>query len=211
MPVPAFFLVILYQFFNIASRVFQNPIDFAKKNEYNTLMNAEMKRHIAESIRGFRLPRYREIPTVGLYLEQTIKYINGYLAPLGCQELTSSMVSNYVKKGLVPAPIKKQYYPEQITYLFFVALAKNLVSMEDIALLIEVQQSSYTLPTAYDYLCAEMENVLYFNFGLKDTMDILGSTESDEKDLMRNLIYSAANVIYMNACFRELRAAKNDE
>ena len=170
-----------------------------------------MKQNMAEPIRGFRLPRYAEIPTVGLYLEQTIKYINGYLAPLGCLELTSSMVSNYVKKGLVAAPVKKQYYPEQISYLFFVAFAKNLVSMENIALLIDVQQSSYTLPVSYDYFCDEMENVLFFNFGLKDTIEVLGITESDEKDLLRNLIYSAANVIYMNACFAQLRQQKEPE
>lgn len=168
-----------------------------------------MKRNMAEGVRGFRLPRYAQIPNVGLYLEQTIKYINGYLAPLGCLELTGSMVSNYVKKGLVPAPVKKQYYPEQISYLFFVAFAKNLVSMENIALLIDVQQRSYTLPVAYDYFCEEMENVLRFNFGLKDTIEILGVTDTDEKDLLRNLIYSAANVIYMNACFAQLRQSKD--
>ena len=69
-------------------------------------MKTELKRQMAESIRGFRLPRYDAIPTRGLYLEQTIKYINSYLAPLGCMELTGSMVSNYVKKGLIPAPVK---------------------------------------------------------------------------------------------------------
>ena len=73
-------------------------------------MEKKLKRQMAEPIRGFRLPRYAEIPTVGLYLEQTIKYINGFLAPLGCLELTGSMVSNYVKKGLIPAPVKKQYF-----------------------------------------------------------------------------------------------------
>ena len=98
-------------------------------------METELKRRMAGSIRGFRLPRYAEIPSVGLYLEQTIKYINSFLAPLGCLELTGSMISNYVKKGLIPAPVKKQYFPEQIGYLFFVALAKNLTSMENIDLL----------------------------------------------------------------------------
>ena len=157
-----------------------------------------MKRRMAGSIRGFRLPRYAEIPTVGLYLEQTIKYINAHLAPLGCMELTSSMVSNYVKKGLIPAPVKKQYYPEQISYLFFVALAKNLTSMENIDLLISVQRETYTLPAAYDYMCGELENMLFYFFGLKDTPEELGETESDEKNLLRGLIMSAANVIYLN-------------
>ena len=161
-------------------------------------MDMEMKRRMAGSIRGFRLPRYAEIPTVGLYLEQTIKYINTFLAPLGCLELTGSMVSNYVKKGLIPAPVKKQYYPEQICYLFFVALAKNLTSMENIDLLISVQRETYTLPVAYDYMCGELENMLFYFFGLKDTPEELGETESDEKNLLRGLIMSAANVIYLN-------------
>ena len=161
-------------------------------------MDKEMKRRMAESVRGLRLPRYAEIPTVGLYLEQTIKYINSYLAPLGCLELTGSMVSNYVKKGLIPAPVKKQYFPEQISYLFFVALAKNLTSMENIDLLISVQRATYTLPVAYDYMCGELENMLFYFFGLKDRPEEVGETDSDEKNLLRGLIMSAANVIYLN-------------
>ena len=160
---------------------------------------------MADSIRGFRLPRYNEIPNVGLYLEQTTKYINGFLEPLGCLELTPSMVSNYVKKGLLTNPVKKQYSAEQIAYLFFIAIAKNLVSIDDVGLLIEMQKNTYTLPVAYNYLCDELENVIYFIFGLKDQIDVVGVTGSDEKDLLGSLIYSAANVIYMHAYFQQLR------
>ena len=174
-------------------------------------MEKKLKRQMAEPIRGFRLPRYAEIPTVGLYLEQTIKYINSFLAPLGCLELTGSMVSNYVKKGLIPAPVKKQYFPEQICYLFFVAVAKNLTSMENIDLLISVQRSSYTLPVAYDYMCRELENMLYYFFGLKDAPEDVGETESDEKNLLRGLIMSAANVIYLNNYIECVRKYAKDE
>lgn len=67
-----------------------------------------MKRMIAD-IEGFRLPRYAQIPDIGLYLEQVVRYVNSHLAPLGEPELTGSMVSNYVKQGLLPAPQKKLY------------------------------------------------------------------------------------------------------
>lgn len=173
-------------------------------------MEMKLKRQMADPIRGFRLPRYAEIPTMGLYLEQTIKYINSYLAPLGCLELTGSMVSNYVKKGLIPAPVKKQYYPEQICYLFFVALAKNLTSMENIDLLISVQRSTYTLPVAYDYMCRELENMLGYFFGLKDAPEDVGETESDERNLLRGLIMSAANVIYLNNYIEHVRKQKQE-
>lgn len=43
-------------------------------------------------ISEFRMPRYREIPDVGLYLDQTVKYMNRYLAPLGCMEIDRKSV-----------------------------------------------------------------------------------------------------------------------
>ena len=83
----------------------------------------------ASRVQQFRLPRYQELPDVGLYLEQTTKYLNSFLAPLGCLEITSSMISNYVKKGLIANPVKKQYGREQIAYLFFIAVAKSVLSL----------------------------------------------------------------------------------
>ena len=173
-------------------------------------MKHEMKRQIAEKIQEFRLPRYEEIPDMGLYLEQTTKYINNHLAPLGCLEITPSMVSNYVKKGVIPKPVKKQYFAEHIGYLFFVVFAKNLVAIEDIGILIEMQRSTYTLPVAYDYMCEEMENALGYIFGLKESMEELGETVSDEKNLLRSLTFSSANVIHLNACCDWLRGEKKE-
>ena len=69
----------------------------------------------------FTLPDYDQIPNVGLYLEQVTKYLNEYLEPLGCTPLTGSMISNYVKKGLVKNPVKKQYDREHIARLLVIA------------------------------------------------------------------------------------------
>ena len=168
-------------------------------------MKQETKNRICLSIRDFRLPRYSEIPNVGLYLEQVTKYICEYLAPIQDNAITGSMISNYVKKGLIPAPVKKQYFPEQISYLFFVAVAKNLMTMEHIDLLISVQRNSYTLPVAYDYMCLELENQLFHRFGLKADLEDIGITESEEKKLLRGLISAAAEVIYLNSYFEQLR------
>ena len=46
--------------------------------------------------------------------------------------LTASMVSNYVKKGLVSNPVKKQYSREQISYLIYISIAKVSVSIDNI-------------------------------------------------------------------------------
>ena len=151
-------------------------------------------------IQGFHLPRYQDLPNMGLYLEQTTKYINHFLAPLGCIEITSSMISNYVKKGLIPSPVKKQYYADQLSYLFFIAIAKQVLSMENIIALAEQQQKTYTIPVAYDYFCMELENMLYFVFGLTDTVEEVGVTSTHQKNMLRSLIIAAAQIIYLDRC-----------
>ena len=105
-------------------------------------MKPEMKETIAAAARAFQLPAYPDIPDVGLYLEQTVKYVNGYLEPLHGMELTASMVSNYVKKGIIAKPVRKQYHRDQIACLFFVAVAKISMSMEDIDLLFLLQHQA---------------------------------------------------------------------
>ena len=62
-------------------------------------MTNEQKLAAAEGIRNFRLPRYQEIPDVGLYLEQTTKYIAGFLDPVLEGSLTSSMINNQIIKS----------------------------------------------------------------------------------------------------------------
>ncbi len=123
------------------------------------------------NISEFHMPRYHELPDMGLYLDQVVRYVNNSLAALGCQEITASMVSNYVKKGYIQSPVKKQYYVEQIAYLFFIAIAKNVLSMENIGSLFEMQKRTHDTPTAYDYFCQELENMLQYIFGYKEVLE----------------------------------------
>ena len=111
-------------------------------------MTPEKKELLAATVRDFRLPRYQEIPSVGLYLEQTTKYISQHLDPLEENCLTNSMVANYVKRKLIANPVKKQYSREQIAYLFFIAVAKNVLSLDSLERFIRVQERTYSLEQA---------------------------------------------------------------
>ncbi len=167
-------------------------------------MNPEVKQQLADAIREFRLPRYTEIPNVGLYLEQATKYVSEYLAPLGEFSLTPSMISNYVKKGLIANPVKKQYGREQIAYLFFIAVAKSVLSLDALTSFIRLQQMTYTLPRAYDYFCEEFENLLQFTFELKDTMEVSGMDNTDEKRLLYTCIFAAVQKVYLEKCLESI-------
>lgn len=169
-------------------------------------MDQKLKSEIVVSIQDFKLPKYHEIPDSGLYLEQVARYISDYLAPLEHITLTGSMISNYVKKKLIANPIRKQYNREQIAYLFFIAVAKPVLSMDEIALLISLQKKAYSSETAYNYFCSEFENILFFVFGIKGSVDEVGVDATDEKQLLRNLIISVIHKLFLNKHLSRLQA-----
>ena len=159
---------------------------------------------MAESIKAFHMPRYKEIPNVGLYLDQTVQYINQCIAPLGCSQVTTAMISNYVKQGSYVKPVKKLYYAEQIIHLLVIAIMKNVLSIENIHKLFHMQKGVYTDQVAYDYFCSELENMLLFIFGVKDTVEDVGVTTSDEKRMLRGAIISVSYMIYLKWCFEAM-------
>lgn len=174
-------------------------------------MNQERKDKILEAVRDFRLPRYEEIPNVGLYLEQVTKYIGECFAPLGNVNITGSMISNYVKRGLIQNPVKKQYNREQIAYLIYIAAAKNVLSLDNIRILLDRQRQSFDTRTAYNYFCAELENTVFSVFGLRDAADAADNNAPDEKMMLRNIIVTVAHQAYLNMCFSAMKDERTPE
>ena len=167
-------------------------------------MTKEIKQQLAASVRDFRMPRYAELPNMGLYLEQAAKYICETLSPLQENAITGSMISNYVKKDLVANPVKKLYSRDQLAYLLFIALAKNVLSLDNLALFIDLQKKTYTAEKAYDYLCDELENVVQYVFGLKEAMDDVGMDTTDEKFMLRGSIITVVHKLYLDKCFEKM-------
>ena len=121
--------------------------------------DASVQRYI-----DFTLPEYVTIPDVGLLLDQTARLVNGYLETLGDNLMTGSMISNYVKHQIIARPVKKLYYREQIASLIFIAIAKTVLSLDDITRLLEIQRAEYTPEAAYDMFCRHFEAALSNRF-----------------------------------------------
>ena len=153
-------------------------------------MKQEIKQQIGQSVQDFRLPRYQEIPDVGLYLEQATKYICRYLSPILETPLTASMISNYVKRGLLSSPVKKQYSRDQVAYLFFIAVAKNVLSLDALACFLRLQERTY-------YFCRELENLLLFQFEVRETIESSDEDSSDEKRLLYSCTAAVVQKVYM--------------
>ncbi len=164
-------------------------------------MTQTCKEKMKQAVVAFRLPRYEEIPAVGLYLEQVTRYISGYLAPLQRDSITNSMIANYVKKHMIVSPVKKQYSRDQIAYLIFIAVAKNILSLDHIKTFIVLQQQTYTPQKAYNYFCDELENVLGYVFGVHSQLVAVGKNSTDEKIMLRDAIIAVSHKLYLEKCF----------
>ena len=168
-------------------------------------MKQETKRRAAACAAGFVLPRYEEIPQVGLYLDQTVKYVNGFYLPFPCVELTPSMVSNYVKQGLIGHPVKKKYTRDQLASLLYIAAAKTVLSIENIEMLFQVQRAHCTMAVAYEAFRCELGRCLPYVFGLSTVLEPLPADAADERFLMRSAMLAAANKLYLDCCLTALR------
>lgn len=77
-----------------------------------------------------------QLPDIHLYMDQVINLLSEKLAFYRRDEesklLTSSMINNYVKSGLIPHPEKKKYNKEQLAALIMVCLLKQVLSIPDI-------------------------------------------------------------------------------
>lgn len=85
-------------------------------------------------------PAWEELPSIPLYMDQVILYLGESLELFqreeGASLLTSSMINNYVKSGLIPHPEKKKYGKEHLAGLMAVCMLKQVLSIQDIKTLL---------------------------------------------------------------------------
>lgn len=69
-------------------------------------------------------------------MDQVRTLVDRYLSPVIQGEkhplLTSSMVNNYVKLGLIPAPVKKRYNKEHVAFLLAITTLKQVLTIPEI-------------------------------------------------------------------------------
>ena len=73
---------------------------------------------LKQRLEGQRPASWHELPDIALYMDQIISYMPRQLIHFDEGEaLTSAMVNNYIKEGLVPRADGKRYGPIHLGYL----------------------------------------------------------------------------------------------
>ena len=137
-----------------------------------------------DTLNGYKLPEYLEIPN-NIKMEETINYLNEILAPFYNDDnnlVTNYMINNYVKAKIVSSPIDKLYTREQIGYILFISLLKNITSLKNIASLFSFDKAYSGNKEELYTFCKELEeeSVIKTNSQLKEEIKNLHESLSEE-------------------------------
>jgi DNA-binding transcriptional MerR regulator len=98
--------------------------------------NDERLNRILERLDAMVYIKPDTIPGIDLYMDQVTTFMDEHLKETkryaDDKVLTKTMINNYAKNNLLPAPNKKKYSKEHILLLIFIYYFKNLLSFNDI-------------------------------------------------------------------------------
>ena len=102
----------------------------------------------------FDLPEWDSLPQLDLYMDQVMILLKQYLAPLhrGEEEksITSSIINNYVRMKVMPAPVKKKYSRVHLACLIMICLLKQSLSISCIQRILPSDHSEESVRQLYD-------------------------------------------------------------
>lgn len=91
-----------------------------------------VKNEFIEKISNMRPAEWESMPDIQLYMDQVLLYMERQHIGLSVgEELTSAMVNNYIKKGLLPRAKGKRYEKEHIAYLTMICMFKQILSVPE--------------------------------------------------------------------------------
>ena len=156
-----------------------------------------------EIIMKIHIPRWNELPEIDLYLDQVVNYIEKYLGQYTVNKddkiITKTMINNYVKLGIMPAPTKKKYSRSHMAYLIVICVLKQVYSISDIGKLISLTIQYFELSKAYNRFCANLEVSIKNVFTRKEFPNVEKMTE--EQYLLKNVVQSVADKMYVEFTF----------
>lgn len=106
---------------------------------------------------------WRELPDIALYMDQIISYLPRQLIHFDdSEELTSAMVNNYIKDGMLPRAEGKRYNRTHLAYLTAICALKQVLSVRDASRLIGagVAFPEKDTKALYEYFCRELDRAL---------------------------------------------------
>lgn len=129
----------------------------SKQTEENKPSAAQTILNWSAAARRHETVPWERMPEIDLYMDQVITYLDKQFSLFQRNEnaklLTSSMINNYVKNGLLPRPDHKKYSRDHLAGLIIICMLKQVISIPDISALFKALQENTETKILYDHYC----------------------------------------------------------
>ena len=117
---------------------------------------------LLERLRTHRPVAWEQLPDFSLYMDQVLSYMDRQVLRFdGDDGLTSAMVNNYTKSGLVPRAEGKKYNREHLAYLTVICILKQVLSSRDMSLLLQEELADgQGVKEGYERFCRSLDSAL---------------------------------------------------
>ena len=143
------------------------------------------------------LPKWEGLPDIELYMDQVITLMTKYFGGLSANGeplLTPSMINNYVKNEIIPAPVKKKYSRTHLFRLIIICVMKPVLPIPDIGRLIETLLKTKSEAEVMDIFAEQYESEYRSNIGVIESAveQRFGETAADDEALCLSIMHAAA-------------------
>ena len=130
---------------------------------YNSTTIHERLQSWLSGMEQFDLPEWEALPQLELYMDQIIILLKQYLAPLHRGEedkaITASIINNYVRMKVMPAPMKKKYSRVHLACLIMICSLKRSLSISCIQRILPSDHSEESVRELYNSFVRQYRTV----------------------------------------------------
>lgn len=162
----------------------------------------QLKQTFAQSasvLTEYHLPHWEDLPAIPLYMDQVVLLLNRYLEIFSVvanedKLITSTMINNYVKMKIIPAPVKKKYSTVHMAYLIMVCILKQTLSISVISQMIPADLTEEEIKAVYaSFVKNHTKAFAYVTEQVKTVaMPILNGDASNNSERLDDLVLQVA-------------------
>lgn len=161
-----------------------------------------------KAVSGFSLPKWENIPDIGLYMDQVLVLLSQYLGlisptdgkdteedaePAEAKIFSASAVNNYVRLKIMPAPVKRKYYRVHIAYLIIIFTLKQAVSINIVKEMLSNEMPEESVQELYsDYVKKHHEATMLFTDIVRECATDVLNPEKDGENLVSTFVIQEA-------------------
>lgn len=149
-------------------------------------------------LKEYHLPTWDELPTIELYMDQVIILLSNYLGIFSAVSnddkiITPTMINNYVKQKIIPAPVKKKYSKMHLAYLIIVCILKQTLSISMISKIIPPDLNEEEITAVYaSFVKNQAKAFTYVTEQITAVAQPILSLTENNQDRMNDLVLQVA-------------------